>query len=153
MAHPDQLLTCPRCEEKIGHDTSFTKHYTDCFQNRKIKKNVKTDEMKFACDKCGIKLKFRQTLSKNWQGELMTEKRWFLGSSETSECLEKSKNIIAKEINLFIFQRNWAGSELSAEAFKNWLFSKEEVEEAHAFEAHNTFDFHVKWSFVKQLLQ
>ena len=83
----------------------------------------------------------------------MSDKRWFLGVSNTAEVLEKAKNIIAKEINHYIFKMNYAGEQLSTEAFKNWLKSEEDPEEALASRLNRTFDHHVKWSNIQLLLQ
>ena len=96
---------------------------------------------------------FRERLSSKWQGEAMSSKRWFLGVSETSEVLEKCKNIIAKEANHFIFKKNYAGEELSTTAFKNWLKSDEEPEEALAYRVNKIFDHHLKWSNLQLLLE
>ena len=96
---------------------------------------------------------FRNRLATNWPGEPMDKKRWFLGASITSEVLEKCKNIIAKEANHFIFKKNWSGAELSVEAFKNWLKSDEEPEEALAFRINKVFDHHSKWSYLQLLLK
>ena len=92
-------------------------------------------------------------MSERWQGEPMSKKRWFLGASVTSEVLEKSKNIIAKEANHFIFKRNWAEADLSVDAFKNWLKSDEEPEEALAFRVNKVFDHYNKWSHIQLLLE
>ena len=83
----------------------------------------------------------------------MTRKRWFLGSSHTNDILERSKDYLAKEINHYIFQMNWAGKEISMVAFTNRILAEEEVEEALAYEIKKTYDFHVKWEYLKQLLQ
>ena len=83
----------------------------------------------------------------------MSEKRWFLGVSNTSEILEKSKNILAKEANHYIFKKNWEGSELSLIAFKKWLTSDEEPEEALAFRLNKVFEHHLKWSNIQLLLE
>ena len=91
--------------------------------------------------KCPGVNKFRETLAKNWQGEKMNPKRWFLGSSITNDVLEKCKNMIAKEANHFIFKTNWADSQLSVDAFKNWLKSDEEPEEALAYRVSKIFFF------------
>ena len=88
----------------------------------------------------------------NWSGEIMNEKRWFLGVSNTSEILEKSKNIIAKEANHYIFKMNWKGDKLSVESFKNWLRSDEDPEEALASRVNKIFDHHLKWSNIQLLL-
>ena len=96
---------------------------------------------------------FRRNLSKDWQGETMSKKRWFLGVSDTSEVLEKCKNIIAKEANHFIFKANFAGDKLSTEAFKKWLKSDEDPEEALAFRVNKVFDHHLKWSNIQLLLK
>ena len=96
---------------------------------------------------------FREKLSRDWQGEAMSNKRWFLGVSSTPEVLEKCKNIIAKEANHFIFKTNYAGNRLSVEAFKNWLKSDEEPEEALASRVNKVFDHHLKWSNLELLLQ
>ena len=74
---------------------------------------------------CPKVIAIRSELAKNWQGDQMDRKRWFLGVSQSNEVLEKSKNIIAKELNHFIFKMNWAGTELSVDGFKNWLRSDE----------------------------
>ena len=95
---------------------------------------------------------FRQALQKDWQGEKMTRKRWFLGVSETNDTLEQCKNIIAKEANHFIFKMNWAGSRLSLDAFKSWLKSDEEPEEALALRINKVFDHYLKWSNIQLLL-
>ena len=97
--------------------------------------------------------KFRQQLSKDWDGDLMSEKRWFLGVSDTQETLEKCKNIIAKEANHYIFKMNWEGTKLSVEAFKNWLKSDEDPEEALALRINKIFDHHLKWSHLQVLLK
>ena len=96
--------------------------------------------------------RFRERLAANWQGDPMDKKRWFLGASATSDILEKSKNIIAKEANHFIFKTNWAGNELSVEAFKRWLQSDEEPEEALACRVNKLFDHQIKWSYLQTLL-
>ena len=82
----------------------------------------------------------------------MTNKRWFLGVSNTFEVLEKCKNIIAKEANHYIFKMNYAGDKLSVEAFKKWLKSDEEPEEALAYRVNKIFDHHLKWSNLQLLL-
>ena len=82
----------------------------------------------------------------------MSKKRWFLGVSESSEVLEKSKNIIAKEANHYIFKTNFAGGKLSKVAFNNWLKSDEEPEEALASRVNKVFDHHLKWSNIQLLL-
>ena len=82
----------------------------------------------------------------------MDSKRWFLGVCSTNDTLELSKNIIAKEANHFIFKRNWAEQTLSVEAFKNWLRSDEEPEEALAYRVNKIFDHHLKWSHLQSLL-
>ena len=97
--------------------------------------------------------KLRQQLSTKWTGEKMTEKRWFLGVSDTNDILEQNKNLLAKEINHFVFQRNWEGENLSKEAFRNRILAEKETEEALAFEKNTTFDFHVKWQYLEQLLK
>ena len=97
--------------------------------------------------------KFRTEIAKNWSGERMTTKRWFLGTSGSNDILEKSKEYLAKEINYYTFQMNWADKELSSLEFKNRVLAEEEVEEALALETKNTYDFHVKWEYLKQLLQ
>ena len=94
--------------------------------------------------------KYRQ--SKHWQGTAMDKKRWFLGVSDTCEVLEKSKNIIAKELNHYIFKMNWAGTDISVTAFKNWLRSDEEPEEALSFRVNKVFDHNLKWSHIQLLL-
>ena len=96
---------------------------------------------------------FRRKILRNWQGEEMSDKRWFLGVSDTPEVLEKAKNIIAKEINHYIFKTNYAGGQLSTEAFKNWLKSDEDPEEALASRVNKTFDHHLKWSNIQLLLE
>ena len=101
---------------------------------------------------CPEVAKFRHNLSKDWPGMKMDAKRWFLGTSITNEILEKSKNIIAKEANHFIFKMNWADKELSVDAFKNWLKSDEEPEEALAMTINKIFDHHLKWSQVQLLI-
>ena len=83
----------------------------------------------------------------------MDVKRWFLGSSVTNDVLEKSKNIIAKEANHFIFKMNWADSNINTDAFKNWLRSDEEPEEALAQRVNKMFDHYQKWSHIQLLLQ
>ena len=83
----------------------------------------------------------------------MDKKRWFLGVSDTNDVLEKSKNIIAKESNHFIFKMNWANTEVSVAAFKNWLKSDEEPEEAFSLRINKVFDHHLKWSHIKLLLE
>ena len=83
----------------------------------------------------------------------MNDSRWFLGASNTDEVLEKSKNIIAKEANHYIFKANWAGNQLSVEAFKNWLRSDEEPEEALAQRVNKMFDHYSKWSHIQLLLK
>ena len=102
--------------------------------------------------KCPAVAEFRASLSRNWPGEAMDAKRWFLGSNTTYETLEKSKNIIAKEANHFIFKMNWANSQLSVEAFKNWLKSEEEPEEALSQRINRVFDHQAKWSYIQLLL-
>ena len=82
----------------------------------------------------------------------MTEKRWFLGTSDSCDLLERSKDYIAKEINLYVFQTNWAGNDLFLTALRNKIYSEEEVEEAAASEMNTIFDFHVKWEYLKQLI-
>ena len=82
----------------------------------------------------------------------MGPKRWFLGVSNTNDLLEKSKNIIAKEINHFIFKMNWAGTDITVEAFKNWLRSDEEPEEALSYRLSKVFDHNLKWSYIQLLL-
>ena len=96
---------------------------------------------------------FRDKLSREWQGDVMSKKRWFLGVSQTTEVLEKCKNIIAKEANHFIFKTNYAGDKLTVQAFKNWLKSDEEPEEALACRVNKTFDHHLKWSNIQLLLE
>ena len=97
--------------------------------------------------------RFRNRLSANWEGDIMSEKRWFLGVSNTQETLEKCKNIIAKEANHYIFKMNWEGVQLSTESFKNWLKSDEDPEEALAFRVNKTFDHYLKWSHLQLLLK
>ena len=82
----------------------------------------------------------------------MTKKRWFLGCSSTNNDLERAKDYIAKEINHYTFQANWAGDELSPIALKNRILAEEEIEEALASLMDKTFDFYVKWENLKQLL-
>ena len=82
----------------------------------------------------------------------MDAKRWFLGSLSSNDVLEKSKDIIAREANHFVFKMNWAGNELSTTAFKNWLKSEEEPEEALAYRIRKTFDHYLKWSNIQLLL-
>ena len=82
----------------------------------------------------------------------MTEKRWFLGSSDTNDYLERYKDLIAKEINHYIFQTNWAGTELSTVAFQNRIYSQEAIEEEASIKMNKTFEFHTKWAYLKQLL-
>ena len=82
----------------------------------------------------------------------MSDKRWFLGVSNTAEVLEKAKNIIAKELNHYIFKMNWADTDISVVAFKNWLKSDEEPEEALSFRVNKVFDHHLKWSQLQLLL-
>ena len=96
---------------------------------------------------------FRENISRDWQGDPMSDKRWFLGASNSAEVLEKAKNIIAKEINHYIFKMNYAGEQLSIEAFKKWLKSDEDPEEALASRVNKTFDHHLKWSNLQLLLQ
>ena len=95
---------------------------------------------------------FRADLAKRWTGDPMSDKRWFLGLSHSNEVLEKSKDIIAKEANHYIFKMNWAGKSLSVEAFKNWIKSEEEPEEALACRVNKIFDHHLKWSHIQLLL-
>ena len=95
---------------------------------------------------------FRSRLAESWQGEEMSQKRWFLGASQTNDILEKCKNIVAKEANHFIFKANWAGTELSVDAFKGWLRSDEEPEEALSFRLGKVFDHNLKWSHIQLLL-
>ena len=102
--------------------------------------------------KCPEVKRFRSRLSENWPGEKMDVKRWFLGASITDDILEKSKNIIAKEANHYIFKMNWANKDLSFDAFKNWLKSDEEPEEALAMRINKVFDHHLKWSQIQLLL-
>ena len=83
----------------------------------------------------------------------MSEKRWFLGVNNSLETYEKCKNIIAKEVNHYIFKMNWEGKQLSAEAFKNWLKSDEDPEEALASRINKTFEHHLKWSNIQLLLE
>ena len=83
----------------------------------------------------------------------MTDKRWFLGASLSNEVLEKSKNIMAKEANHYIFKSNVAGNQLSVDAFKAWLVSDEEPEEALAARINKVFDHHLKWSNIQLLLK
>ena len=101
---------------------------------------------------CPKVIKLREELAKQWQGAAMDRKRWFLGASDTCEVLEKSKNIIAKELNHFIFKMNWAETDISVMAFKNWLRSDEEPEEALSFRVNKVFDHHLKWSHIQLLL-
>ena len=96
--------------------------------------------------------RFRSSLSQCWTGEEMSQKRWFLGCSDSNEDLEKYKDYIAKEINHYIFQTNWAENDLSLTAFKNRILSQEEIEEAIASETDTLFDFYVKWENLKILL-
>ena len=96
---------------------------------------------------------FRNALSRDWQGEEMDPKRWFLGSSGTNDILEKSKNILAKEVNHYIFKMNWTDNTINVEAFKNWLRSDEEPEEALAQRVNKMFDHYQKWSYIQHLLQ
>ena len=67
--------------------------------------------------------------------------------------IKQSKEYLAKEVNHYIFQKNWEGKELSLIDFKNRILAQEEYEEVLAYETKNTFDFHVKWEHLKQLLQ
>ena len=97
--------------------------------------------------------KFREKLACRWPGEAMGQKRWFLGVSITNDVLEKSKNIIAKEANHFIFKRNWAEADLSVGAFKGWLQSDEEPEEALSYRLNTVYDHNVKWSNIQLLLK
>ena len=83
----------------------------------------------------------------------MNEKRWFFGVCNSSEIIEKCKNIIAKEANHYIFKMNWEGGKLSTDAFKNWLKSDEDPEEALAFRINKTFDHYEKWSHLQLLLE
>ena len=101
---------------------------------------------------CPQVVRLRDQLSKHWQGTAMDKKRWFLGVSDTCETLEKCKNIIAKELNHFIFKMNWAGTGISVTAFKNWLRSDEEPEEALSFRVNKVFDHNLKWSHIQLLL-
>ena len=101
---------------------------------------------------CPTVQEFRRKLSEDWPGEPMDKKRWFLGVSNTNDTLEQCKNIIAKEVTHYIFKMNWAGENLSLVAFKNWLKSEEEPEEALAFRVNKIFDHHVKWSHIQVLL-
>ena len=96
--------------------------------------------------------KFRNTISRTWQGSEMTPKRWFLGTSITNDPRETCKNFIAKEINHYVFQTNWAGEELSLTAFKNRILAEEESEEEVANNTNNIFDFLVKWENIKQII-
>ena len=82
----------------------------------------------------------------------MNQKRWFLGCSDSSDDLERYKDYIAKEINHYIFQTNWAEEELSVTAFKNRIMSQEELEEVLASENNTHFDFYVKWENLKMLI-
>ena len=102
---------------------------------------------------CSGANKLRSGLAQCWLGEKMTTKRWFLGSSDHNDILEKSKEYVAKEVNHYIFQMNWAGKDISVKAFKDRVLAQEEVEEALAYETHKSFDFHEKWAHLKQLLQ
>ena len=96
--------------------------------------------------------KLRTEIATGWPGEKMTSKRWFLGCSSSNEDLERSKDYIAKEINHYVFQTNWANGDLSTAAFKNRIFAKEEVEEAVASKTNMLFDFQVKWENLRTLL-
>ena len=102
---------------------------------------------------CPKVITFRNEIEKNWPGEKMTSERWFLGVNSSSDILEKSKNILAKEINHFIFKRNWANEALCPIAFKAWLMSDEEPEEALASRVNKVFDHHLKWSTITSLLK
>ena len=70
----------------------------------------------------------------------------------SNDTLEKCKNIIAKEANHYIFKMNWADSQISAEAFKNWLKSEEEPEEALSQRINKVFDHQEKWSQIQLLI-
>ena len=96
---------------------------------------------------------FRRSISKNWPGEKMTPERWFLGVSNTNDILEKSKNILAKEMNHYIFKMNYAGKKLCPTSFKAWLISDEDPEEALASRVNKTFEHHLKWASITSLLQ
>ena len=102
--------------------------------------------------KCPEVISFRRKIAEKWLGEAMDQKRWFLGCSDTNDLLEKSKNIIAKEANHFVFKKNWAGETLSVEAFKRWLISEEEPEEALASRINKMFDHQSKWANIQLLL-
>ena len=75
-----------------------------------------------------------------------------MGASDSSEILEKSKNILAKESNHYVFKMNWTGQQLSVAAFKNWIISEEEAETTAAAERNELFDFQTKWEYIKLLL-
>ena len=61
-------------------------------------------------------------------------------------------SMIAKEANHFIFKANWAGTELSVEAFKNWLRSDEEPEEALAYRINKIFDHRIRLGIMSILM-
>ena len=60
---------------------------------------------------------------------------------------------MAKEVNHFIFKSNVAGNQLSVDAFKAWLVSDEEPEEALAARINKVSDHHLKWSNIQLLLK
>ena len=82
----------------------------------------------------------------------MTDKRWFLGASLSSEPLEVAKNFIAREINHYIFKSHWEGTLLCAEALKNMVMSQREVEENALIASGQLYDCSLKWSIIQGLL-
>ena len=128
---------------RMGHENSSNCTFCNAEEQTFIHTYLECPEVKL----------FRERLSSKWQGEVMSKKRWYLGVSSSYEVLEKCKNIIAKEANHFIFKKNFAGEKLSTEAFKNWLKSDEEPEEALASRVNKVFDHHLKWSNIQLLLE